>query len=423
MGGRACRGHGWWMTNWIEVAERSEVSLPRDLWTESQATELVQRYGHGAGYVDVGWPNPLNGQRYQLRALDTVGSLPLSGGGGVRVVPKVATDNLLRLLEMAYDVPVRHLAGEAPVATIDDLFDRLTTRLAHLVIARVRRGLSKEYRDHEERLPYVRGRLDTSRFVARADPTAFDCAFDEHTSDMHDNRVLRWTLHHIGRASTLRSTTRRLTARALYALGPDITLQTISPAEAVQATYDRLRYDYRPMHLLCRLLLENAGPATRAGDRSLTPLVVHMPTLFERLVATVLGPMLPTDLVLKTHERAELAGTHGVRLDIDLVVRDRATGTPLLVLDTKYKDVTTPSKDDFNQAVTYAVSLGAPAAALVYPTVAPPYAVHAGDVAVHRVGFRLDGDVEAEVEGFTRDVVDLARAVGRRVRTSESHQP
>jgi 5-methylcytosine-specific restriction enzyme subunit McrC len=397
------------MTDWIEVAERSEAWVPRGRWTDEDVTELLHRYGSGAGYLDVGWPNPLNGQRYQLRAFDTVGSLPLPGGGGVRVVPKVGTDHVLRLLEVAYDVPVRFLAGEAPVATIDDLFDRLTARLAHLVLARVRRGLAKEYRGREERLPYVRGRVDTTGFVARADPTAFDCAFDEHTSDVHDNRVLRWTLHHVGRAPTLQPTTRRLVARALYALGPDVALRTVTPAAALQATYDRLRHDYRPMHLLCRLLLENAGPTTRSGDRDLTPLVVHMPTLFERLVATVLGPKLPGHLVLKAHEKTDLVGTHGVRLDIDLVVRDRATGAARVVLDTKYKDVAAPSKDDFNQAVTYAVSLGAPVAVLVFPTEAARYVVQAGGVVVHRIGFRIECDLESAAREFRSRIASLSR--------------
>jgi 5-methylcytosine-specific restriction enzyme subunit McrC len=406
------------MTDWIEVAERSEAWVPRDRWTEDDVAELLQRYGSAAGYLDVGWPNPLNGQRYHLRAFDTVGSLPLPGGGGVRVVPKVATDHVLRLLEVAYDVPVRFLAGEAPVATIDDLFDRLTARLAHLVIARVRRGLVKEYRGHEERLPYVRGRIDSNGFVARAEPTAFDCTFDEHTSDVHDNRVLRWTLHHVGRSPTLQPTTRRHVARALYALGPDVALRAVTPAAALQATYDRLRNDYRPMHLLCRLLLENAGPTTRSGDRDLTPLVVHMPTLFERLVATVLGPRLPSNLVLKTHEKTDLVGTHGVRLDIDLVVRDRATGAARLVLDTKYKDVAAPSKDDFNQAVTYAVSLGAPVAVLVYPTEAAPYVVQAGGVVVHRIGFRFDGILDDEVAALAARAVRLAEPRGASEPTS-----
>lgn len=89
------------MTDWIEVAERTEVTVPRGRWSEADATELVQRYGRGAGYVDVGWPSPLNGYQYQLHTFDTVGSLPLPGGGGVRVVPKVATDHVLRLLEVA----------------------------------------------------------------------------------------------------------------------------------------------------------------------------------------------------------------------------------------------------------------------------------------------------------------------------------
>jgi 5-methylcytosine-specific restriction enzyme subunit McrC len=292
-----------------------------------------------------------------------------------------------------------------------DLFDRLASRLALLVLARVRKGLAKEYHGTSERLPYVRGRLDATRFIARGDPTALDCTYDQHSADVHDNRVLRWTLHCASRAPTLLPATRRSVGRALYALGPDVALRSMTPASALQATYDRLRRDYRPMHLLCRFLLENSGPTPRSGDRALTPFVVRMPTLFERLVAKVLPPKLPAHLTVKAHEHAHLTGTHGVRLDIDLVVRDRTTGAVRLVLDTKYKDAAVPDRSDFNQAVTYAVSLGAPAAALVYPTIAAPYRTHAGGVAVHRIGFRLDGDLEEEVEAFANRVAELASTV------------
>jgi hypothetical protein len=50
-----------------------------------------------------------------------------------------------------------------------------------------------------------------------------------------------------------------------------------------------------------------------------------------------------------------------------LVLRDTSTGEILCVLDTKYKDTTTPATDDVAQIVAYAEKMGCQEAILVYP--------------------------------------------------------
>ena len=70
---------------------------------------------------------------------------------------------------------------------------------------------------------------------------------------------------------------------------------------------------------------------------------------------------------LVPQEKAHLDGTFGLYFDIDLVLRDTSTGEILCVLDTKYKDTTTPATDDVAQIVAYAEKMGCQEAILVYP--------------------------------------------------------
>jgi hypothetical protein len=62
----------------------------------------------------------------------------------------------------------------------------------------------------------------------------------------------------------------------------------------------------------------------------------------------------PDQRRLRRHRHLRGAETSGLYFDIDLVLRDTATGEILCVLDTKYKDTTTPATDDVAQIVAYA---------------------------------------------------------------------
>ena len=396
------------MTDWLllEEHERREVS-PSQL-TQLDADQLFERYGTGDAVLDIEWPSPKTRGQYVVSAKGAVGALPLPTGGGVRIAPKVPLDNLFRMLETAYDIRIRDFDEHVSVASVDDLFDRLAHRLATAVLRRVQRGLIKEYHQFSDRLPYVRGRLDVGRLASAMDRSQVDCDFDEHTADVHDNQVLVWTLHRFVRSPVLTHRTRSHVQRALYGVGPAASVKPIASIHAVRRFYDRLRMDYRPMHLLCRFLLENAGPTHFDGDRETTAFVVQMPRLFERYVAADLVTRLPGHLRLDAHERINLSTEHALHFDVDLVLRDRTSGKALMVLDTKYKAHDRPSTDDVSQVASYALAVGCNDAALVYPSSGKFTLTPLGHVVVRRLGWPLTGDLDDQGDRFAELVTQLS---------------
>ena len=167
--------------------------------------------------------------------------------------------------------------------------------------------------------------------------------------------------------------------------------------------------DYEPMHALCRFFLSNSGPTHERGDRSMLPFLVNMSRLFELFVSEWLKGHLPDVISLVPQERAYLDKTSGLYFDIDLVLRDTSTGEILCVLDTKYKDATTPATDDVAQIVAYAEKIGCQEAILVYPRDLPrPFEARVGDIRVRSLPFSLDRDVDEVGHQLMRTVLGEA---------------
>ena len=87
---------------------------------------------------------------------------------------------------------------------------------------------------------------------------------------------------------------------------------------------------------------------------------------------------------------ARLAANADLCFRIDLVVRDRMSGEPLSVIDTKYKISGLPAESDIQQVVAYAVELGVSRAYLVYPfEIKQPIEVKVGGIKVSTLGIDL----------------------------------
>jgi 5-methylcytosine-specific restriction enzyme subunit McrC len=98
--------------------------------------------------------------------------------------------------------------------------------------------------------------------------------------------------------------------------------------------------------------------------------------------------------------------TSGLYFDIDLVLRDTSTGEILCVLDTKYKDTTTPATDDVAQIVAYAEKMRCHEAVLVYPRDLPqPFKARVSDIRVRALALSVDGNVEEAGHRFIRTVL------------------
>jgi 5-methylcytosine-specific restriction enzyme subunit McrC len=256
----------------------------------------------------------------------------------------------------------------------------------------------RSYIEREEDLQFVRGRIDIRGNLrsALSGEAKLRCRYHELTADVDENAIILWALHLASRFGFQREDVRRAVRQAHRTLIGDVSLVRRKAADCIGRFYHRLNDDYRPMHGLCRFILEHTGPATGVGERAFLPFAVDMPTLFESFVAEWLALNLPDRVSVDRQFIAELDSNADLEFRVDLVVRDRASQEPVCVLDTKYKLGASVNEEDIQQAVAYAVRLGVDRAFLVYPTAtARRVRANVGNVNVQSVAFDVASDFSA----------------------------
>jgi len=396
------------MNDDIELQEYKTAQRPKCWLEEYTALAFIERFGDD---VVLEFPTPANNHQWLFRASGKVGYFPLDATKGVRVLPKVPINNVLGMLKRVYDIKIRILDDGDSVGSLDDLFNFLAGYLAQLVMTRVKRGLAKAYQERRDDLPYVRGRIDVSAQVRRPVAVRFACDYQEHTADIHDNQVLRWTLLFLSR-TMLHEPAKGQVRLAQHALASVVSAVPVRGSDAVAPYYDRLRQDYRPMHALCHLFLDTLTPTLRRGQHESVPLLIAMYALFERYVLVVLQHHFAARGLRVLGQKTVHVG-HGVSFQIDIVIQDRRERT-LLVLDTKYKNNHTPKSDDVQQAVAYAEALGCRQAALIYPTLNTfdkPMTLMVGQKQVHRLGLDLTGDLPSAAATLCADIEQLLKQI------------
>lgn len=372
--------------------ERREIA-PGGLRPED--AEILWRH-HGKK-VAIDFPTPANGRCWSLTSQGWAGYLPVTPTLALRLQPRVSVENLFRMLEVAFGLKSFHLLdGLSDCRSLEDFFERLAHVLARRVLARSRRGLHRSYVDHEDRLATVRGRIDLPKATRAPWRPHLDCRFQEHTADVPDNRIVLWTLDRIRRtAACRREDVRQAIRGAFHRLQGAVTLAPATAADCQGRTYTRLNEDYRALHALCRFFLESSGPSHEAGAHRNLPFLVNMASLFELYVAEWLRAGLPRPRTVVAQHTVHLATDHHLTFEIDLVLYDRPGGTPLAVLDTKYKIKPSPSTADVAQIVAYAEAVGCTEAFLIYPLpLSKPLDTKVGRVRVRTVTYDVAGDLE-----------------------------
>jgi len=388
----------------IQIVEERDEYLEQGQFEEGEARALfnMQRF-------EIDAPSFLNGHRYRIRSKGVIGHVPVTESLTIAILPKVPVLRLFGMLEVAYGLKsFAFLEGEAHVATVDDLLDRLAGILAHRVLDRVRRGIYRAYIGRREPIEVVRGRIDVHQSYLRSlrGNVLLECEYEELTADVTENRILLWTLYRVTRLVG-RSEVRALVQKAYRALIGEVELTFIHPDQCLGRTYQRLNSDYAPMHGLCRMLLTALGPDIRQGGQSLLPFTLYMPALFEEFVAAWLQQSLDPRWLVKVQHKVRLDSNFQLFHTMDLVVADKSTGRPLIVLDTKYKDVESPAEADINQVIAYAVNTGARRALLVYPTpTTRTFHLRMGRLQIRAMAFDLGKDLAASGKAFLAAIHD-----------------
>ena len=348
----------------LRVADSGEAAWLR--WAQRQGRHVIQVTSF------VGVIRSPDG--YQIEVLPKVGKA--IGGGVIE-----ARQLLIEMLSSLHDF--RHVQTDSAklAATRMPLLEIFISEFLRAVESIVKRGLRSDYRQRQDNLFALRGKLLMSPHLRqnlfRAD--RFFSEHDEFSTERPENRLLHAALRRVLLLTGMQANQKL--ARELDFVFADVPPSTQIRIDFQQVRLDRAMGYYTDALAWARLILDEESPLTGSGHHSAPSLLFPMEAVFEAYVAKHLSRQLPASLVLKAQARSHHLVRHReenwFRLKPDLLVRN--SDRDLLVLDTKWKllnglkangtDKYGLSQSDFYQLQAYGLSYldGVGDVVLIYP--------------------------------------------------------
>ncbi len=389
--------------NAITLTEYLPYSLPPSSLPKEIGEYILRNY---ANQVYIEFPTPRTDDKWQLTSQGWVGYIPLTKELSLTLLPKVPLGNLFRMMEYAYRLKLIFPEGIAKSDTLQEFYENLARYLALCILDRERKGIYREYRDQSDQLSYIKGRMDIQQVMKKPWDVKFHCDFQEHMSDIEDNRILAWTIYKIARSGLCKERSMPVIRKAFRSLQEYISLQPYCSNDCIKRLYNRLNQDYQPMHILCRFFLDQVGPSHEIADYTMIPFLIDMPKLFELFVAEWLRAHLPPRYRIKSQERLSKGEQGQFNYAIDLVLYDGETGSTVCVMDTKYKITDIPSSNDIDKSIVYAYAKECGETVLIYPTsTIQKFDGRLREIRVRTLPFALDADLEEAGQLFMDDLL------------------
>ena len=288
----------------------------------------------------------------------------------VEIRPKLPIDSVLFLASYALGA----FKLKPDVADLDRSTD-LVEAMVQIFHAAVRqatgRGLLHGYETREETLNVVRGRIRIEDQLRQRFGIAvpIEVRYDEFTSDIEPNRLLKAAVRRIALLSQRSQRTRPLLSamRAVFANVSDVEYR---PANLPELPLNPLNAHYQPALAMARLILKSGTVELAAGKVKSASFLIDMNKVFEDFVVVGLREALGlSDYAFPQEARGRefwLDACQKVQLkpDISWWQGDRC----VFVGDAKYKRTTVhgAQNHDIYQALAYAVAAGLPSALLIY---------------------------------------------------------
>lgn len=372
----------------IRVPEWGEILVPADALEETNVERLWRNHSDA---IEVEVPSAKTGGFWALEAKGVVGQIPVSDKTTIVIEPKVSIASVLQMMETAGELQnAEFLEGLYEAEGVEELLDLSAQLCARETLRLLRRGLFKDYRRQTGSSENIRGTLDLRQAVTKPWKTKKKVEYSELTVDVLENRAVLWALQTVRHNPRLSEDTRRLVRTAFQSLAGEVDLVRISSEEMDSIGYDRKNENYKRVHALSRLILNQVGPSVEGEGLQMVPFLVDMGDLFEDYLGAVLEHSSPPDTEIVRQAHYSISDGD-IPFYADFVVRAPNRD---VVLDAKYKDHSRPSSSDISQILTYAKLEGADSCILVYPSKEIEEIETTVDgVRVRSLGLDLSGDL------------------------------
>lgn len=286
------------------------------------------------------------------------------------------------LLDMLRKAKRLHLfrGGAADInARKSPLLDIFIREFCLLLDEQLAMGIPRDYRQREENLGVVRGKLMINRQLREnlCHRERLYCQYDELTADIPLNRAVKYTLEVLISIAGTSATRRRVSE--LLMKHDEIASPQVSASDLGKIVLTRATERYRPILTWCQLFLSSMSPDVTAGNHGLLCILFNMNELFEAWLAAELKPIAHRRClsVREQSPRKFLA----VRTDLerpvfqtrpDIALTD-SSGKVVLLFDAKWKLLSSEeaklgiSQADLYQLLSYASLYKLSEVALVYP--------------------------------------------------------
>ena len=291
---------------------------------------------------------------WNLKATSYAGAIRV-GDLAVVIRPKIPLENLFYMLSAGQsdlDFGTSLIGFEE-----DELLPALAGFYERLVADTLKRGVLKAYKEHNETLVALRGRIDVPAILNSGGmPSPVPCRFDELSIDIPENQILR-TYPEV--APSVRRNLRRT-------VGVLDGVERIDPRQIPAVHLTRINRYYEPALRLAEVILRSGGVRDRIGRLKASTFLIDMNRLFERFVTIQLRRLLVGRLEVRDQVHTHLDVGRKVSMYPDLVFYRR--GEPVLVADLKYKltDDGFGRNADYYQLLAYCSALSLPGGVLIY---------------------------------------------------------
>ncbi|KAF0284727.1 McrC family protein [Spiribacter roseus] len=304
----------------------------------------------------------------------------------VEVLPKLTPyqteaqqrDTLLTMLACAGDLEGVDTLSAGLATSRTTLLDLFIRHFAHLLERQLQQGLLRDYRDIDDTLDQVRGRIDLVRQQRENlfKPQRLACRYSELIADIPVNRLLHSALRLV-----ISLATSPVLAQQLHGLRmrfSEVSTLASHQRGPTAEQLNRMESRYAPLVALAHLFLDGQFLDARSGRQQAFSLLFDMNRLFERYTASRLRPLVRRH-GLKLMEQGprrylghEDTGRGRLLMRPDISVMDEFRH-PIVILDAKWKRIierdpmATLTATDLYQMATYASSYNCGSLVLLYP--------------------------------------------------------
>ena len=348
---------------------------------------------------------------YYLRPDSTIGAVEV-GDLSVLIEPKIGIPQVLSLACYAIG-KVRFQREDFDYREEYTLPDALAMALARQARLAFARGLLHGYRNEEDALYTVRGRIRFDDQLRRrfGVPFPVEVSFDEFTADILANQLVKAATHRLW-LSPLRSGEARRNLGWLTSILDEVSSVEFPRNQVPEARFDRLNEHYRGVLELSRLILRHGAFDAGRGEVRASGFLMDMNAVFQEFVTQALRESLRVSPDVFLEKRIPGLDDGGlIHLRPDLTWWNGRSC--IFVGDAKYKNISgerSIPNADLYQLLAYATALDLPGGVLVY-------AQGEADRATYRVrnsGKRLQVtalDLSGDLDDVLRRVDNLARQI------------